>query len=217
MIGSSGRVGDPAACREGSAGQCVVVVADEFGDGCVDGVEMDGRVLVDGEVPVVVSSVGDGAVGVVSGSGECPVVLGGDGVAFGAEGDDACRGYGGGGVVVGFEGGQEAVVVDGPEGQGVGSVVLDGCGWRPTADGRGRGRVGRRSEGCSGDEFRGVGQQRGGEVEGVVGSWVFSGLCGDGCAGWRWGFGQSGGGDRSTPKSPLLYRSGPADEAVIPC
>jgi hypothetical protein len=45
-------------------------------------------------------------------------------------------------------------------------------------------------------------------VEAVVGSWVFCGLCGDGCAGWRWGFGQSGGGDRSTPKSSLLHRSG---------
>ena len=105
-----------------------MVVADEFGDGGVDGVEMDGGVPVDGEVPVVVSDVGDEAVGVVSGGGECPVVLGGEGVAFGAEGDDACRGCGGGGVLVGFDGGQEAVVVDGPEGQGVGSVVLDGVG-----------------------------------------------------------------------------------------
>jgi hypothetical protein len=105
-----------------------VVVADEFGGGGVDGVGMDGGVLVDGEVRVVVSNVGDGAVGVVPGSGECPVVLGGGGVAFGAEGDDACRGCGGGGALVAFDGGQKAVVVDGPEGQGMGSVVLDGVG-----------------------------------------------------------------------------------------
>jgi hypothetical protein len=105
-----------------------VVVAHEFVAGSVDGVEMDGGVPVDGEVPVVDSNVVDGAVGVALGSGECPVLLGGDGVAFGAEGDDACRGCGGGPVVVGFDGDQQAVVVDGPEGRGVGSVVLGGVG-----------------------------------------------------------------------------------------
>jgi hypothetical protein len=51
-----------------------VVAAGEFGDGAVDGVELDGAVAVDGEVPVVVSDVGGQRVGVVSGGGECPVV-----------------------------------------------------------------------------------------------------------------------------------------------
>jgi hypothetical protein len=53
----------------GLPGRCVVVVADEFGDGGVDGVEMDGCVPVAGEVPVVVSDAGGQRVGVVTDGG----------------------------------------------------------------------------------------------------------------------------------------------------
>src|ERR1700682_65085 len=123
-----GRVGDPAAPPLELPGRRGVVVAAEDVDGDVDGAEVGEGLPVDGEVPVVVSDAGGEGVVVFTDGGECPVVLGGEDVVCGAEGDDACRGGGGCSALVGLDGGQEAVAVGGPEGQRVRSVVLDGVG-----------------------------------------------------------------------------------------
>jgi hypothetical protein len=125
------------------------------------------------------------------------ISAGGEDVASGAEGDDACRGCGGTSVLVGLDGSQEVVVVGGPEVARVRSVVLGGVGGGQRQMAVGAVVWDGRSEGCGDDEFCGVGQDCGGEVEGCCRSWVFSVLRGDGCVGWRWECGQSREGDRS--------------------